>query len=135
MLLQHRATFVSSSIQETICYDDACHLKKYAINPARGFPDGLKSVSGLERGEFRFYQRGPLVASVWMDNKPVTMLSTLAQPDATHTALRKQRNGSRVPVQCSDAVVLYNQYMSGVDRGDQLRQYYRVRMRCYKNYK
>ena len=101
----------------------------------RGFPDGLKSVSGLERGEFRFYQRGPLVASVWMDNKPVTMLSTLAQPDATHTALRKQRNGSRVPVQCSDAVVLYNQYMSGVDRGDQLRQYYRVRMRCYKNYK
>ena len=101
----------------------------------RGFPDGLKSVSGLERGEFRFYQRGPLVVSVWMDNKPVTMLSTLAQPDATHTALREQRNGSRVPVQCSDAVVLYNQYMSGVDRGDQLRQYYRVRMRCYKNYK
>ena len=35
MLLQHTATFVSSSIQETICYDDACHLKKYAINPAR----------------------------------------------------------------------------------------------------
>ena len=75
------------------------------------------------------------MASVWMDNKPVTMLSTLAQPDATHTAQRKQRNGSRVPVQCSDVVVLYNQYMSGVDRGDQLRQYYRVRMRCYKNYK
>ena len=63
------------------------------------------------------------------------MLSTLAQADVTHTAQRKQRDGSIVPVQCTDAVVLYNQYMGGVDKGDQMRQYYRVRMRCTKYYK
>ena len=66
------------------------------------------------------------MASVWMDKKPVTMLSTLAQADATHTAQRRQRDGLRVSVQCPDAVVLYNQYMAGVDKGDQYRQYYRV---------
>ena len=66
------------------------------------------------------------MASVWM---PVTMLSTLAQADATH------RDGLRVSVQCPDAVVLYNQYMAGVDKGDQYRQYYRVRTKCIKNYK
>ena len=70
------------------------------------------------------------MASVWMDKKPVTMLSTLAQADATHTAQRRQRDGLRVSVQCPDAVVLYNQYMAGVDKGDQYRQYYRVRTKC-----
>ena len=38
-------------------------------------------------------------------------------------------------MQCTDAVVLYNKYMAGVDKGDQLRQYYRVRTKCMKNYK
>ena len=59
----------------------------------RGFPETLKNVS-LERGKHAFYQRGYLVASVWMDKKPVTMLSTLVQADVTHTAERK-RNGTR----------------------------------------
>ena len=100
----------------------------------RGFQEALKNVT-LERGEHRFCQRGQLVASVWMDKKPVNMLSTLSQADVTHTAHRRQRDGSRLPVQCSDAVVLYNQYMGGVDKGDQLRQYYRVRTKCRKYYK
>ena len=38
-------------------------------------------------------------------------------------------------MQCTDAVVLYNKFMAGVDKGDQLRQYYRVRTKCLKNYK
>ena len=60
------------------------------------------------------------MASVWMDKKPVTMLSTLVQADATHTAPWRQKNGSRVHEQCTDVVVLYNKYMGGVDKGDQL---------------
>ena len=94
-----------------------------------GYPETLKTMY-LERGHSVFCQRGDLVASVWMDKKPVTMPSTLAQADATHTALRKEKDGTRAPAQCTDAVVLYNQYMAGVDKGDQLRQYYRVRTRC-----
>ena len=126
-------------------YFTTCHLldtllshQLYCCGTTRSnrveFPQTLRKVT-LERGEHNFCQRGNLVASVWMDKKPVTMLSTLAQADATHTAQRRQKNGSRVPVQCTDAVVLYNKYMGGVDKGDQLRQYYRVRTRCRKNYK
>ena len=54
----------------------------------QGFPETLKKVS-LNRGEHAFCQRGDLVASVWMDKKPVTMLSTLAQADVTHTVQRR----------------------------------------------
>ena len=126
-------------------YFSTCHLFEdflrhglYACGTTRsnrrGFPETLKEIS-LSRGEQVFCQRGNLVASVWMDKKPVTMLSTLAQADVTHTAQRREKNGSRVSVQCSDAVVLYNKYMAGVDKGDQLRQYYRVRTKCTKNYK
>ena len=54
-----------------------------------------------------------------MDKKPVNMLSTLAQADVTHTIHKRQRDGTRAPTQCPDAVVLYNRYMAGVDKGDQ----------------
>ena len=97
----------------------------------RGFPETLKQVT-LERGEHLFCQGGNLVASVWMDKKPVNILSTLAQADVTRTAQRKQKDGSRISVQCTDAVVLYNKYMAGVDKGDQMRQYYHVRTKCTK---
>ena len=69
------------------------------------------------------------------ETKPVNMLSTLAQADVTRTAQRKQKDGSRISVQCTDAVVLYNKYMAGVDKGDQMRQYYRIRTKCTKYYK
>ena len=66
-----------------------------------------------------------------MGKKPVNMLFTLAQADVTRTAQSKQ-DGSRVSVQCTDAVILYNKYMAGVDREDKLRQYYHVRTKCTK---
>ena len=99
----------------------------------RGFPETLKSVS-LQRGEHAFCQHGNLVASVWMDKKAVTVLSTLAQADVTHTAQRRVTDGSRISVQCPDTVVLYNRYMAGVDKGDQYRQYYCVRTKSRNVY-
>ena len=95
------------------------------LTPQIGFPETLKQ-------EHCFCQRGHLVASVWMDKKPVNMLSTLAQTDVTHTAQRKQKDGSKVSVQCTDAVVLYNKYMAGVDKGHQHRQYYQVSTKYYR---
>ena len=56
------------------------------------------------------------MVSVWMDKKPVSMLSTLVQADITHTAQRKQKDGSQVPMQCTGTVVLYNKFMPGVDK-------------------
>ena len=59
------------------------------------------TTASLERGKTVFCQREDLVAS---DKRPVTMLSTLAQADATHIAQKKERNGTRSSVQFSDAV-------------------------------
>ena len=63
------------------------------------------------------------------------MLSTMSNPLTTQSVERKQKDGSKVMVPCPDAVVVYNKFMGGVDKGDQLRHYYRIRTKCVKNYK
>ena len=75
------------------------------------------------------------MATVWKDKKNVEMLSTMCDPKKTVSVERRQKDGSKITVSCPDAVVQYNKYMGGVDKGDQLRHYYRIRMKCVKNYK
>ena len=53
----------------------------------------------------------------------------------SHTLHRDGLGMGQGSLQCPDAVVLYNQYMAGVDKGDQCRQYYRIRIKCVKYYK
>lgn len=62
-------------------------------------------------------------------------MSTTTQPSQTGSVLRKQRNGSRVPVTCPKSVISYNLWTGGVDRGDQLRGYYHCRVKSRKFYK
>ena len=62
-------------------------------------------------------------------------MSTCCQPTEQGTVLRRQRDGSRVNFPCPAAVISYNTYMGGVDRGDQLRGYYGCRSKSRKFYK
>ena len=87
------------------------------------------------RGDVVFQQSGNLLATMWLDNDLVTMLSTNAQPGEVKTVRRKQSDGKLVDIQCPASVLSYNTYMGGVDRGDQLRQYYHVRYKSHKYYK
>ena len=48
---------------------------------------------------------------------------------------RRKRDGSRAEVMCPSAIATYTRNMGGVDKGDQLRKYYSVRLKCTKNYK
>ena len=48
---------------------------------------------------------------------------------------RTQKNGSRLAISCPQSVRLYNEYMGGVDSGDQLRGSYHICLKCMKNYK
>ena len=89
----------------------------------------------LRRGEFLFRQSGNIVAVAWKDNKVVNVVSTLASADDTTTVQRTQKDGSRLCVPCPLSVALYNEFMGGVDHGDQLRGSYHIRLKCRKNYK
>ena len=104
----------------------------------KGFPEELKTLAkkGLgERGRSKTFQHGNVSATVWQDNKPVPVIATNGDPTVRTEVHRKNKDGSRAVVPCPESVELYNRYMGGVDRNDQLRGYYNVRLKCRKFYK
>ena len=56
------------------------------------------AIKRLKQGESKFLRKGDVVASVWMDKKPVTFLSTYSNPEGTETVKRKQRDGIVIDV-------------------------------------
>ena len=67
-----------------------------------------------------------LTISVWQDTKPVTVTSTNCQAIPLDSVSRKLKTGEHQTYSCPEAIKQYNKYMSGVDRNDQLRQYYHI---------
>ena len=90
----------------------------------------------IYRGESITVQKGAICATSWMDKKVVNVMASCCSDPAKKTEVKRRlKDGSRVAVPCPEAVSIYNQYMRGVDRGDQLRGYYKTRTRCRKFYK
>ena len=89
----------------------------------------------LKRGESVSRQRDNLVASVWRDRKLVYVMSTNSNPKGDTTVQRRERDGTAQQVPCPPSVVVYNKFMGGVDKADQLRKYYRVRCKTRKFYR
>lgn len=87
------------------------------------------------RGEIVTRQSDNVSASVWLDNKQVTVMYTGYSPLAMSKANRRQRDGTRKEFDCPAAMAAYNQYMGAVDLGDQLRGYYAFRLKTWKFYK
>ena len=104
----------------------------------KGFPKELKPLlkKGLgERGEYKVRQHKQLTVSLWQDNRPVVTISTNSDPTQQTTVQRKARDGTSSTFCCPESISLYNKFMGGVDRNDQLRQYYAIRMKGRKYYK
>ncbi len=76
------------------------------------------------RGDNLTVQSDHITASAWLDRKMVNVMATGCDTSKDGTVLRCQNDGSHLEVSCPVAVVEYNKYMGGVDRGDQLRGYY-----------
>ena len=66
---------------------------------------------------------------MWQDTKPVTVIATNAQTLPLDTVQRKLKTGHHKTFDCPEAISIYNRYMGGVDKNDQLRQYYHVRLK------
>ena len=104
----------------------------------RNFPPDLKEPSkkGLaQRGDMAVRQDGNVCVTVWQDTRPVTFMSSGHNPDHTTVIQRKRHNGTIIDVPCPVCIVDYNRFMGGVDRGDQYRKYYHVRVKSRKAYK
>ena len=63
------------------------------------------------------------------------ILSTNVSRMSTTTVKRQNKEGHVENVTCPFSIQLYNSYMGGVDRADQLCGYYRVRMKSHKFYR
>ena len=87
------------------------------------------------RGDSEMVQWEGVVAFLWRNNRVVTVLSTNTQPQQHDIIQRREHDGTRSDVPCPVAMALYNMYMGGVDRNDQFRQYYHVRLKCHKFYR
>ncbi len=87
------------------------------------------------RGSTLYREREEALLTVWQDTKCVTVLSTNAQPNVEQPVRRKQKDGTRTLVPCPESVRIYNEFMGGVDRNDQLQGYYQVRLKSRKCYK
>ena len=107
----------------------------------RGFPDDLKGCvkKGFkERGECNIRRsriNTNLSVCVWQDTKVVTACTTFCQTNQLSEVQRKMKNGERRTFSCPEAIQTYNKYMGGVDKNDQLREYYHVRLKSRKYYK
>ena len=76
-----------------------------------------------------------LIVSVWQDTRPVTVRATNCQSVPLDSVQCKLRTGEHEEYPCPEAITQYNKYMGGVDHNDQLRRYYRIRLKCRKYYK
>ena len=117
-------------------------LGTYACGTLRSnrkdFPRELKQYlkKGLaNRGDFVSKQSGYLSVHLWQDNRPVVLISSNTSPTEVSTVERKLKNGTQTTVSCPKAVTEYNKYIGGVDRNDQLRKYYGIRLKGRKCYK
>lgn len=110
----------------------------YAVGTARPnrthFPKELiAEIRGMARGNWVWRQKraSPLVATAWVDKRPVFFLSTCA--DAKKSAsVTRWVNGERQAVACPEVVPLYTRTMRGVDVFAQRQSYTKIGRRSKK---
>jgi hypothetical protein len=90
-----------------------------------GLPQAIKMANPRTPNETVRRQKGNLLATVWMDKRKVTLLSTCQDP-RDGQVLRRRRGQQATNIARPIAITSYNKFMGGVDLSDQLRSYYPV---------
>ena len=85
----------------------------------------------LRVGEKVVRQKGHVVFTKWHDKRDVSVMATIVSPLVDDVAV--DRNDRQIPK--PSVIDMYNKAMGGVDRADQLREYYSVGRSSYKWYR
>lgn len=117
--------FSSLPLFEELQQDGIFACGTYRSNRA-GFPKELNDstrLKQLSRGDALFLHKANTTAVVWMDRKPVHVVSNCHKPTIS-TVQRKNRDGTIITVNCPTIIQAYNRHMGGVDFSDQMKVYY-----------
>ena len=112
------------------------------MDTRRDFPAGLKNskewAKGKNRGDMRWERDPPCLALQWVDNKVVSLLTTIDNANDQVLVKRKKRTGgvwhTKVVPQ-PQVISNYNKYMNAVDRSDQILATNNVLRKCMKWWK
>lgn len=108
----------------------------YSIGTVRsnrkGLPSMMKKKDKMERGEYEYLTKGHVAAIKWMDKKPVTLLESAHNPKEIEEVKRTMKNGEKKAFLCPKSIKVYNEFMGGVDKFDQLRERYMIGRRSRK---
>ena len=112
------------------------------IETRRGFPLALKNgkewARKKERGSMRWEWDAPVLALQWIDNKVVSLLTTIDNANDKIQVQRKTKKNdtwnTKVVYQ-PKAVSNYNKYMNAVDRSDQILATNNILHKCMRWWK
>jgi len=109
----------------------------------RDFPENLKNskqwAKGKDRGSVRWGRDGPCLAIQWLDNKVVSVLTTIDNANVRTQATRKCRNAQgrwgTKEVPQPGVIANYNKYMNAKDRSDQILATHNILRKCVRWWK
>lgn len=108
----------------------------------KGVPPDFKDTKVFAkgpRGSMRWKREGNLLYLQWLDNKPVTFLSTIHKRanKYSHVKRRTKVNGQYRPLHVRQPAVVdnYNKHMGGVDKSDQLINKYMTLRKTHRYWK
>nr|XP_039258511.1 piggyBac transposable element-derived protein 4-like [Styela clava] len=96
----------------------------------KGLPAEIKTK--LKKGEIISLRKGQLLALLWQDKRPISILSTYCNGDEV---IEKQLRGSSGTIKKPTCIELYNKFMGGVDLADQYTSYYNFSRKSVKWWK
>ena len=108
----------------------------------KGFPETMKNgkswAKKKERGDMRWRRDGNILAVQWIDNKLVTMLSSIDCANEYVEVNRKKKINNKwneLTVKQPYVIHRYNRFMNGVDRSDQILAKYNLLRKCVRWWK
>ena len=102
------------------------------------FPKELITKATVNnRGFYDYRSSGPLLVSVWVDKRSIYFVSTFHSAETPSSAQqpfvkRHGLDGTQQDIACPPVLPDYQEFMRGVNCGDQLRTYYNIGPRSRK---